>query len=43
MSCVSISANDPLAIYKNWINSLEFLRPCPSAILDEMDTAALRI
>ena len=41
--CVSSSADDPKAKYRNWINSfLDFLT-APSAILEGIETAALLI
>jgi hypothetical protein len=41
--CVSISATDPKAIAKNCLNSFAEFLPCPSAILEGIDTAALLI
>lgn len=40
---VSSSDNDPNAIYKNLQSSFSPFLPEPSAILDGMETAALRI
>ena len=41
-NCVSSSARDPFATFKNRINS-RVPRDCPSAIFDGMETAARRI
>ena len=43
MTWVSSSEREPELIYKNWINSFPESLATPSAILDGIETAALRI
>ncbi len=43
MICVSNSAAEPSATCRKWTKSFRVLRLEPSAILEEIETAALRI